>query len=70
MKNQPLSGKRDYTSPRIEMIKVMMEHSIAAGSATATFKGPGNDSPFVDSWNSTPNDGTSDDVFKTHKENW
>ncbi|WP_312139146.1 hypothetical protein [Sphingobacterium sp.] len=62
--------KFNYEPPRLVVSIVCHEHSIATGSATATFIGPSaTNSPDVEAWNVTPND-ANDNPHVLGVENW
>lgn len=48
--------KKKYQSPEVQLHKIVIENSIATGSAKATFTGPNKeDTPEVNPWTINPN---------------
>lgn len=60
--------KKQYKSPKIELVIIELEEGIATGSATATFTDKnGGTSPQVDPWTA---EDLNSNPFPRHIENW
>ncbi len=64
-----MKNELKYFPPKIDVYVIHLEEGIAVGSARVQFLGPNNETPNVENWDLTPNDGT-DNPNPWEAENW